>query len=300
MTESRRWTHPTPETLSASADPIDQRRGSSPYTFSEVWRQSRHAAGNQPSPLLVPIGLDDNGRPDNADLSDDAVLLVSGPPRTGKTTVVRSILAGVLMGASPEEARLAIVDTRGDEYLAFADAPHLLVPPVTDPQDGIVELTDIAGEIETRLDSLSREGARDIADLESQQRPARIVVVIDDLLPILRVDATSAIRLLIQLAGRGRPVGVHAIISTAAPLSALSDIASNVTEQVSFDGQLLSGEQASEAVLPGGRLDVGEFLWEPIQATYPIKRRTIPVSPLEIRRIVEHWLEQEQEHEAAT
>jgi hypothetical protein len=161
------------------------------------------------------------------------------------------------------------------------------LPPVQDPREAIAVLADVVAEVDDRLANLALRGGRSIRDL--QDPPPRWVVMIDDLLPLMRTDKSAVAPLLLHLAGRGRPAGVHCVLVSSGSIAELGEIASNVTEQIAFDRDLVSGAAVPEAILGARRLELGEFLWEPMEATYPLRGRSVPVSSLEARRAAVAW-----------
>ncbi len=170
--------------------------------------------------------------------------------------------------------------------------PHIADSPIGDPREALDSLDKMRAEVDSRLDAMSGRGVRNITALDAHSRPPHIVIVIDEVLSLLRTDEAAAKRALTFLAGRGRSAGVHTIVATAAPLSTLDFVASNVTEQVAFDTNLISGARVPHSTLPGGRLGPGEFLWEPMEATYPQRRRVVSVTADESAALGEHWRRQ--------
>jgi DNA segregation ATPase FtsK/SpoIIIE, S-DNA-T family len=198
------------------------------------------------------------------------------------------------MGASPRDVQLLSMDLRGDSYGDLADVPHAADPPITDPREALHGLSDVMTAVNTRLDTMGRAGVRNIAGV-ADDRPPRIVILIDELLPILRTDESATQRSLIFLAGRARSAGVHTILAASGPLSDLDFVASNVTEQIAFDTNLISRARVPSSMLPSGRLEPGEFLWEPMEATYPLRRRVVSVTQQETTALSEHWRKQTSE-----
>ena len=117
--------------------------------------------------------------------------------------------------------------------------------------------------------------------------------MIDELLPLARTDRAALQQAALDLAARGRVAGVHSIIgtiSTAEPT--VVALASNITEEISFDTTFASGSAVPDAILVDGQLPIGDFLWEPIAATYPIRRHLNPATATELQSVAEHWREQ--------
>ena len=288
---SGEWTLPSPE-IFARGDTTAVNPGGAELTFAGLWRDSNFGSAFDADRLTVPVGVDDDGHAAFAELSNDAILLVSGPHEPGRRSALRCILAGVSMGATPRDVQLLLTDFGGDGYGDLAKVPHVADAPIIDPREAVHLLTDQMTEVNTRLDEMARAGVRNINRLDPDSRPPRIVIVIDEVLSLLRTDEASTQQSLSFLAGRGRSAGVHTILATGAPLSMLDFVASNVTEQIAFDASLISGSRVPSSALPDGRLGPGEFLWEPMEATYPHRRRLVSVTPDEAAALNAHWRRQ--------
>ena len=131
-------------------------------TFGSVWVRTLSRGSLDPTGLATPIGTDDKGDPDVIEMSDDAVLLVSGPQRAEKIDLLRSLLAGVLMQQSPSQVRLLLIDTTGEAFIDFAGIPHLLAPILVDPREALEALRGVVAEVGRRYDQMAWSGVRSI------------------------------------------------------------------------------------------------------------------------------------------
>ena len=224
-----------------------------------------------------------------AELSNDEILLVSGPSESGRLGALRCILAGVSMGATPGDVQLLLTDLRGDGYGDLAKVPHVLDSPISDRREALDSLNNMITEMNSRFDQMSGRGVRNISDLGPDSRRPRIVIAIDELLSLLRTDEAATQQSLIF--SRGTRASCRCAhhprhIDTACDARFRR---SNVTEQIAFDTHLISGSSVPRSTLADGRLGPGEFLLEPMESTYPYRRRVVSVTPAEAAALSGHW-----------
>ena len=160
------------------------------------------------APATVVLGVDRAGQPLLARLpSPDVVhVLVSGTTGSGKTEVLRGIVASLAYLNRQSDCQLLLIDPKGRGLLPFADLPHLVCPPITNPGDAVAVLEDLTLEMERR-------------DRQGVSRPY-IVLIIDELADLLMTGGKEAERHLARLVQRGRAAGVHVVAATQKPSAA--------------------------------------------------------------------------------
>ena len=191
----------------------------------------RRWASGSGSGLAVPIGC--TGGPDGPEAvavdlaSDGPHALVAGTTGAGKSELLRSLVAGLAASSPPDRLALLLVDYKGGA--AFAEAarlPHVLGV-VTDlaADDAARALRSLEAELRRREQVLSELGLRDIAAHPAHRggRPPpgteplpRIVVVVDELAALV-TELPSFLDGLVQLAARGRSLGLHLVLGTQRP-----------------------------------------------------------------------------------
>jgi FtsK/SpoIIIE family len=78
------------------------------------------------SPYSLVLGLCDDGLPFVLDLTNPApgALLITGEASSGKTRLLKAILASVIRINAPDQVPFSVIATQPDEYLSLADADH--------------------------------------------------------------------------------------------------------------------------------------------------------------------------------
>jgi S-DNA-T family DNA segregation ATPase FtsK/SpoIIIE len=156
-------------------------------------------------PLTACLGLCDDGRPLLIRLPapDVAHLLVAGTTGSGKTELIRTIVASLAAGNRQAAVQFALIDPKGRGLAPLAGLPHLLAP--------VASSVDAATRLLQRLvDEMMRR------DAEAVSTP-RIVIVVDELIDLLMTGGKDVEALLTRIAQRGREAGLHLVAGAQKP-----------------------------------------------------------------------------------
>ena len=172
----------------------------------------RRLAAQQPQglpPVTAVLGLDEEGAPLLLRLPspDVAHLLIAGTTGSGKTALVRTMVASLALLNPQRALQLVLIDPKARGLSPFAGLPHLLMPVVSNVQEATATLRRLVAEMERR-------------DAQARSEP-RLVVVIDELADLLLVGGTVVEEALTRLTQRGREAGIHLLVSTQKPTAAL-------------------------------------------------------------------------------
>jgi len=184
--------------------------------------------------LKLAMGKTISGEPFVADLATMPHLLIAGATGSGKSVCVNSIIASLLVNASPDEVKFLMIDPKRVELRGYNALPHMIAPVVTDPKRAAAALRWIVEEMEDRYRHLSRAGVRDIDEFNLAQKaaltgdleeadpvlPGRlpyIVVIIDELADLMMVARGEIEAAVARLAQMSRAVGIHLVLATQRP-----------------------------------------------------------------------------------
>ena len=189
---------------------------------------SRWRAADVGSSMAATVGVGEDG-PLVLDLVNDGPHgLVAGTTGSGKSELLRTLVASLAAGHSPEQLTFVLIDYKGGA--AFADCaglPHV-VGLVTDLDQHLGEraLRCLEAELEHRERQLRQAGVSDLRDyLAAGARGGplpRLLVVIDEF-ATLAAELPDFIESLVGVAQRGRSLGVHLLLATQRPSGAVSD-----------------------------------------------------------------------------
>jgi S-DNA-T family DNA segregation ATPase FtsK/SpoIIIE len=189
----------------------------------------RRAPGTRVSStsLRALIGVGPAG-PMHLDLSSQGPhALVGGTTGAGKSELLQSWILGMAAAHSPERVTFLFVDYKGGS--AFGDCvqlPHS-VGLVTDLSPHLVRraLVSLAAELRYREHVLNDADAKDLRDLEERGLPGappRLIIVVDEFAALV-ADVPDFVDGVVNIAQRGRSLGLHLILATQRPAGVIKD-----------------------------------------------------------------------------
>ena len=195
-----------------------------PEWVAQRWHATRGTAD-----LRAPIGATATG-PLVLDLvADGPHLLIGGTTGSGKSELLRSLVAGLALSADPDHLALVLIDYKGGAaFDRCAEMPHV-AGMVTDLDDRLAEraLVCLEAELRHREERLRAVGAEDLAALRARSGPGdeplpRLVVVVDEF-ATLAAELPDFLHSLVGIAQRGRSLGVHMVLATQRPAGVVTD-----------------------------------------------------------------------------
>ncbi|GGF02079.1 FtsK/SpoIIIE domain-containing protein [Mycetocola zhadangensis] len=172
--------------------------------------------------LLAVIGLGASG-PATVDIVRDGPhAIVGGTTGSGKSELLATWVASVALQHSTDEVNFLLVDFKGGSAFApLQSLPHV-VGVLTDLDEVAATraLASLSAEVRYRERMLSELGCRDIA--EARGAFPRLVIVVDEFAAML--DGFSELSaLFVDIAARGRSLGMHLILCTQRPVGVMKD-----------------------------------------------------------------------------
>lgn len=224
--------------------------------------------GKPERPWMIPVGVTSRG-PLWTSVNGVGHVLVAGTTRSGKSSFMHAALAGLCLGNRPEQVRVAIIDPKGNEYMAWAGAPHLMAPIATDAGQAGRVLRGLAEEMDERgrlfAGKLARalDGYNKLCAQTAQTGLPLIAVFIDEFVDlVLQAGLNSDLRRdLARLASKGSGLGITLILGTTSPRADVMDtiVRGNCSLRVAFrvpeasQSRLILGEGGAEKIAPGTR-----------------------------------------------
>jgi len=246
---------------------------------------------NTSANLAIALGKDISGEPVVADLARMPHLLVAGTTGSGKSVAINTMILSLLYRLPPERCRFIMVDPKMLELSVYDGIPHLLSPVVTDPKKAVVALRWAVREMESRYESMSRLGVRNIEGYNArmaemiaagEKLPRRtvpgdpdtlldltpqepvplpyIVVIVDEMADLMLVAGKEIEAAIQRLAQMARAAGIHLIMATQRPSVDVitGTIKANFPTRISFqvtskiDSRTILGEAGAEQLLGQG------------------------------------------------
>lgn len=151
--------------------------------------------------------------------------LIAGTTGAGKSELLQTVVAALAVANRPDAMTFVLVDYKGGS--AFGDCirlPHT-VGMVTDLDEHLVRraLESLGAELRRREHLLAGAGAKDIDDYvrAADRHPGRpplprLLIVIDEFASMVR-DLPDFVTGLVNIAQRGRSLGIHLLLATQRP-----------------------------------------------------------------------------------
>jgi S-DNA-T family DNA segregation ATPase FtsK/SpoIIIE len=153
--------------------------------------------------------------------------LVGGTTGAGKSEFLQSWVMGMAAAYSPDRVSFLFVDYKGGA--AFADCLHLphTVGLVTDLSQHLVRraLTSLRAELHYREHLLNRKKAKDLLALQREadpDAPPYLIIIVDEF-AALATEVPEFVEGVVDVAARGRSLGLHLILATQRPAGVIKD-----------------------------------------------------------------------------
>ncbi|MGW0801871.1 FtsK/SpoIIIE domain-containing protein [Nonomuraea sp. NPDC002799] len=190
-------------------------------------------AGEGSTRALIGVGPDG---PFTVDLRLDGPHgLIAGTTGAGKSELLQTLICSLAVANRPDQLTFVLIDYKGGA--AFKECvrlPHT-VGMVSDLDGHLTQraLDSLAAEIRRRERLLLASGAKDIEDYTGSAMP-RLVLIIDEFAALV-AELPDFVTGLVDIARRGRSLGIHLILATQRPAGVVTaDIQANTSLRIAL------------------------------------------------------------------
>lgn len=152
--------------------------------------------------------------------------LVGGATGSGKSELLQCWIMSLARRLPPDRLTFLLVDYKGGAAFAeCTDIPHTLgLVTDLDPALGRRVLQSLRADLRYREELLAAHQVKDLATLErrSASAPPSLVIVVDEFATLVR-EIPEFIDGMIDIAQRGRSLGLHLILATQRPAGAITE-----------------------------------------------------------------------------
>lgn len=180
----------------------------------------------QPYGISGPLGIAADG-PFHLDLvADGPHALIAGTSGSGKSELLQTFVGSLSSSYSPERLNFLFIDYKGGASSAeFRELPHS-VGYVTnlDGRQSIRALTSLRAELSRRMEVLEGR-AKDLAEMlrvAPDDAPPSLVIVVDEFATLVK-EIPDFVVGIVDIAQRGRSLGIHLVLATQRPAGAVND-----------------------------------------------------------------------------
>jgi S-DNA-T family DNA segregation ATPase FtsK/SpoIIIE len=178
--------------------------------------------------LVVPLGIVDRPREQRRDtLTIDLSgagghVAVVGGPRSGKSTLLRTIVTSMSLTTTPQESQFYVLDFGGGTFAPFTQLPHVAGVGTRSEPDVVRRIVaEVQNVVDRREAYFRAQGIDSIETYRSRRREGRAddgygdVFLVVDGWSTLRADFDDVEVELQQLASRGLTFGLHVVVGAA-------------------------------------------------------------------------------------
>jgi S-DNA-T family DNA segregation ATPase FtsK/SpoIIIE len=159
--------------------------------------------------------------------ADGPHALVGGTTGAGKSELLQAWILGMAAAHSPQRVTFLLVDYKGGS--AFRDCvqlPHT-VGLVTDLSQHLVRraLESLSAELRYREHLLAQHKAKDLVELERRGEvaaPPSLIIIVDEFAALVQ-EVPDFVDGVVNVAQRGRSLGLHLILATQRPAGVIRD-----------------------------------------------------------------------------
>ena len=249
---------------------------------------------NHPSRLALALGRDVAGLPQVTDLAKMPHMLIAGATGTGKSVAINSLLVSLLYRNTPQDVKFILVDPKRVEMTLYNGIPHLLTPPVTDPEKAVNAMKWAVGEMDRRYKLFAEAKKRNIGEYNSVSplRLPYVVIIVDELADLMAVAQGDIEAAIVRLAQMARAVGIHLVLATQRPSVDIITglIKANITARVAFavasgiDSRTILDTSGAEQLLGNG-----DMLFISAEFNKPRRIQGAYIGEKEVQKVVDFF-----------
>ena len=252
-----------------------------PLSIAARWAEPK------PYGLRAPIGVGPAG-PLELDLVEHGPhALIGGTSGAGKSELLQSIVAALIHEYPPTRLTFLFVDYKGGAAsVVFNDVPHT-VGYVTNLEANLSlrALTSLRAELNHRM-RLMEGKAKDLAEMLERypdEAPPSLVIVVDEFATLVK-EVPDFVAGVVDIAQRGRSLGVHLILATQRPSGSVNEnILANTNLRISL--RMLDGMESKTIIGIGSAAEIPLPLkGRGFARLGPARPRRVPVGVHRVRR----------------
>lgn len=164
--------------------------------------------------LNLILGADENGKPIYTDLSKAPHILVGGTTGSGKSELLHTFIASLIVGMPYTGAELLIIDPKRAEYAPYKNRDRIIL--LTEMNIALKYLNYAVTIMEKRYQELEAHKAKDIYKYSGDMDMHPIVIIIDELADLIQTYPEVE-KPIVRIAQKARACGIHLIIGTQSP-----------------------------------------------------------------------------------
>lgn len=172
--------------------------------------------------LKIPLylGVDSSFKTVLVDLAELPHLMVAGTTGSGKSILVKSIIASMMYKMDPRDLKLILIDPKRVEFSAFNSSVFMAGKSIYESDRAEKALNQVVDEMEKRYCILEQHKVSNIGSynekVNEKSRLPYLVVIIDEFADLI-MSNSKINDSIVKLAQKARACGIHLILATQRP-----------------------------------------------------------------------------------
>ena len=194
-------------------------------------------------PIVVPFARDNQEKVISCNFeNENFAAYMMGASRSGKSTLLHTMICSLIMNYHPDEVELWLVDFKRTEFRKYADfkPPHVKYLLLEESEDLIFDLIDaLSNELDRRMKLFSDNGWSKLTEVSSDVYMPAIFVIIDEFAQVsqkLRDSRNRAgknyVRELENLLAKGAALGFKFIFASQSYITGVEGLSDTAREQI--------------------------------------------------------------------
>ncbi|MDR3152218.1 MAG: hypothetical protein LBT85_01985 [Bifidobacteriaceae bacterium] len=177
--------------------------------------------------LETSIGVSASGSVNISLIENGPHCLIGGTTGCGKSEFIKSWILSLSLVTPVSDVNFLLIDYKGGSaFGAISKIPHC-VGLVTDLSPKLFQRTQISlkAELKRREKIFLEAGVKDLKDMQKKfpdRAPSSLIIIVDELAALVN-DIPNFLDELIDIAARGRSLGLHLILATQRPSGVIKD-----------------------------------------------------------------------------
>lgn len=198
----------------------------------------------QRRPIVLPFAVDSNDNTVSCSFENETfAAYIMGAAGSGKSTLIHTLIAGLLMNYHPDEVELWLLDFKMLEFMRYVECcpPHVKYLLLEKSEDLVFDIVDqLTEELERRQRLFSRNGWQKLTDVPLDQYLPAIFVIIDEFAQMSQIiketrgnglnrDYTLKLE---NLLAKGRALGFKFIFASQTYTTGISGLTETACKQI--------------------------------------------------------------------
>jgi len=169
--------------------------------------------------VVLPIGIDNEGKIWSENLIDYSGLLVAGATNTGKSVFFNSLIESLIYQSSPVNLQIILIDCKRVEYLRLKNSPYIFGGLIVENEKAKQILIWCQSEINTRYNLFNVYNVKNVEmyNQMAEKKLPNYIIIIDEFSDLMIYDKNFFEKAFTDIVIRGKCAGFSIVLGTSRP-----------------------------------------------------------------------------------